>query len=149
MSQRTILVVEDNPDDEALTLRALREGRSAAEIAVVRDGTEALDYLFATGVHAARKPAGLPCAVLLDLKLPKVDGFDVLRQVRADERTRGLCVVVFTSSREQQDIARCYQLGCNSFVSKPVAYEQYVEAVRRIGHYWTRLNEAPAIAGTP
>lgn len=144
MNQRTVLVVEDNPDDEALTLRALRASGYPVDIVVAHDGAEALDYLFGTGAHANRKGTALPHWVLLDLKLPKVDGFDVLERLRGDSRARSLCVVVFTSSREEQDIARAYNLGCNSFVSKPVAYEQYVEKVRSIGRYWLQLNEAPS-----
>lgn len=134
MNDQRILIVEDNPDDESLTQRGLR--KSSATIEVARDGALALEAL------AAMKH--LPDLVLLDLKLPKIDGSEVLRQLRDDPRTSRLCVVVFTSSSEPADIARCYALGCNSYVIKPVTYEDYIEAVRNIAAYWLALNASPA-----
>lgn len=133
MIRRRILLVEDNPDDESLTQRALRRGDWGAEVIVARDGAMALQTL--------EIMAELPDLVLLDLKLPKRDGTEVLRQIREMERTRCLCVVVFTSSGEPRDIALCQQLGCNSYVIKPVAYESYVGTVQQIGTYWLTLNE--------
>ena len=135
MIRRRILLVEDNPDDESLTQRALRRGDWGAEVIVAHDGAEALETL-------ATMP-DLPDLVLLDLKLPKLDGTEVLRQIRENERTRRLCVVVFTSSGEPRDIALCQSLGCNSYVIKPVAYESYISAVQQIGGYWLMLNETP------
>lgn len=134
MNEPRILIVEDNPDDESLTQRGLRD--SNAEIQVACDGALALEALAAM--------ERLPDLVLLDLKLPKIDGSNVLRQLRSDARTSQLCVVVFTSSSEPADIARCYALGCNSYVIKPVTYEDYIEAVRRIAGYWLALNASPA-----
>lgn len=134
MTDSRILIVEDNPDDESLTQRGLRN--VAAEVAVARDGALALEAL--AEMHQ------LPDLVLLDLKLPKIDGSEVLRQLRGDARTSRLCVVVFTSSSEPADIARCYALGCNSYVIKPVTYEDYIEAVRKIAGYWLTLNVSPA-----
>lgn len=133
MIRRHILLVEDNPDDESLTQRALRRGDWGAEVTVARDGAAALETLEAM--------AELPDLVLLDLKLPKLDGTEVLRQIRETERTRCLCVVVFTSSGEPRDIALCHGLGCNSYVIKPVAYESYISTVQQIGVYWLTLNE--------
>jgi two-component system response regulator len=134
MNDRRILIVEDNPDDESLTQRGLR--KTEAEIQVARDGALALEALAAMD--------RLPDLVLLDLKLPKIDGSEVLRQLRSDARTSRLCVVVFTSSSEPGDIARCYALGCNSYVIKPVTYEDYIEAVRGIAAFWLGLNVSPA-----
>jgi len=134
MNDPRILIVEDNPDDESLTQRGLR--KSSAEIEVARDGALALEALTAMD--------RLPDLVLLDLKLPKIDGSEVLRQLRSEARTSKLCVVVFTSSSEPADIARCYALGCNSYVIKPVTYEDYIEAVRNIAGYWLMLNASPA-----
>lgn len=145
MSNGTVLLVEDNPDDEALTLRALRKSKITNTIDVVRDGVEALDYLFGTGKYSGRDTSQQPQLVLLDLKLPKVDGLEVLRQVRADPRTRTLCVVIFTSSGEDQDILNAYQLTANSFVRKPVAFEKFAEAVAELGNYWLRLNQPPPV----
>jgi two-component system response regulator len=136
-----ILLVEDNPDDVDLTLRAFSRGRIANEIVVVSDGAEALDYLFATGGHAHRYADALPSLVLLDLHLPKVEGLEVLRRLRSDERTRRLPVVVLTSSREEGDIVRSYDLGANSYVRKPVDFEQFVGAAAQLGLYWLVLNE--------
>jgi CheY-like chemotaxis protein len=140
---KTILLVEDNPADEALTLRALRKSNVMNPIAVARDGVEALDYLFARGAHAGRDPTAMPQVVLLDLKLPKVDGLEVLRELRAHEATRLLPVVVLTSSVEEQDLLRSYSLGANSYVRKPVDFVHFIEAVRQLGLYWLILNQTP------
>jgi two-component system, response regulator len=140
---KTILLVEDNPDDEALTLRALRQNKIANEIAVARDGEEALDFLFARGRYADRAGERLPSLVLLDLKLPKIDGLEVLKEIRASEKTRRQPVVILTSSKEDQDLLRGYGLGVNSYIRKPVDFTQFVEAVRQVGNYWLVLNEAP------
>lgn len=140
-SERPILLVEDNPDDEALTLRAFHKNRIANEVIVARDGVEALDYLFGTGSHAGRDLKVAPAVVLLDLKLPRVDGLEVLRRVRADARTNLLPVVILTTSREQQDIYEAYQLGANSYIRKPVDFEKFIYAVGQLGLYWLVLNE--------
>jgi len=142
-SARCILLVEDNPDDEALTLRALRKNHIANTVVVARDGVEALDYLFGRGSYAGRDIADLPQVVLLDLKLPKLDGLEVLRRMREDERTRLLPVVILTSSREQQDMLDGYGLGANSYVRKPVNFEQFVRVVEQLKLYWLSLNEVP------
>ena len=144
MADRVILLVEDNPDDVALTLRAFRQSNIANEIVVAHDGVEALDYLFASGPHAGRDASATPQVVLLDLNLPKVDGLEVLRRVRADERTKLIPVVILTSSREQQDLIESYSLGANSYVRKPVDFTQFVKSVRDLGLYWLVLNETPA-----
>ena len=141
--KKIILLVEDNPDDVELTRLALAKSNVVNDIVVARDGVEALDFLFGTGAHAGRDVGNMPTVMLLDLKLPKVDGIEVLRRVRADERTRLLPVVILTSSREQQDIVASYQLGANSYIRKPVDFEQFVEAVRQLGLYWFLLNESP------
>jgi CheY-like chemotaxis protein len=138
-----ILLVEDNPDDEALTLRALRRSHVGHSVVVARDGVEALDYLFGTGRHAGRDPRQLPQVVLLDLKLPRIDGLEVLRRLRADSRTRLLPVVILTSSNEERDRIEGYQLGANSYVRKPVDFNEFVEAVRQLGLYWLLLNQPP------
>lgn len=143
MEQKMILLVEDNPDDEALTLRALKKNNIGNELAVVRDGAEALEFLFCTGIYADRNPHDIPQVVLLDLKLPKVDGLEVLRQIRAHENTRLLPVVILTSSKEEQDRLNGYSLGANSYVQKPVDFDQFIGAVRQLGLYWLILNEAP------
>ena len=143
MEHKVILLVEDNPRDEALILRALRKSNVVNEVVVARDGVEALDYLFGTGAHAGRDLDVMPQVVLLDLKLPKVDGLEVLQRIRADERTRRLPVVVFTSSSEEEDVMRSYDLGANSYVRKPVDFEHFLEATRQLGLYWLVLNEAP------
>jgi two-component system response regulator len=143
MSQKTILLVEDNPDDEALTLRALHKSKVANSITIARDGVEALDYLFGTGAQTGRDVSELPQVVLLDLKLPKVDGLEVLRRIRADERTRMLPVVILTSSKEEQDMANAYTSGANSYVRKPVDFNQFVDAIGQLGLYWLVLNEVP------
>lgn len=143
MENRVILLVEDNPDDVALTLRALKKNNVANEVVVARDGAEALDYLFRTGVHAGRSSSDRIALILLDLKLPKVDGLEVLRRLRAEETTRLLPVVILTSSKEESDRANGYALGVNSYIRKPVAFESFIEAVRQLGLYWLVLNEAP------
>lgn len=139
---KIILMVEDNPDDEALILRALRRNRITNQIVVAHDGVEALDYLFGTGTHAGRDVRLMPQVVLLDLKLPKVDGLQVLRQIRADQRTKLLPVVILTSSDEERDMVSGYALGANSYVRKPVEFSEFVEAVRQLGLYWLLLNRA-------
>jgi two-component system response regulator len=142
---KVILLVEDNSDDEALTLRALKKNNIRNDVVVARDGAEALDYLFGTGKYAERDTALLPQVVLLDLKLPKVEGLEVLRQVRADKRTRLLPVVILTSSNEEQDRIDGYGLGANSYVRKPVDFSQFLDAARQLGLYWLVLNEAPPV----
>jgi two-component system response regulator len=141
MQDKVILLVEDNADDELLTLRALKKNNIRNEVVVARDGSEALDYLFGTGVHAGRDLSAMPQIILLDLKLPKVDGFEVLNRVRASEITKFLPVVILTTSNEDQDRIRGYDLGANSFVRKPVEFEKFIEAVRQLGLYWLILNE--------
>ena len=141
---KVILLVEDNPDDVALTLRSLRQNGLANKVVVVGDGAEALDYLFRTGSYADREPGRLPEVVLLDLKLPKIDGLEVLRRIRADERTKLLPVVVLTSSDEEKDLVKSYKLGANSYVRKPVDFAQFSEAVRQLRLYWLLLNVPPS-----
>jgi two-component system response regulator len=143
MDGKIILIVEDNPDDEMLILRALKAGNIVNEVVVARDGAEALDYLFGTGAFADRDTRVMPQVTLLDLKLPKIDGLDVLRRLRADERTKTLPVVILTSSDEERDIIESYGLGANSYIRKPVAFSQFGEAVRQLGLYWLVLNEPP------
>ena len=143
METKVILLVEDNADDEALTLRALKKNNITNSVTVVRDGAEALDYLFGTGEYAGKAPSQLPQLTLLDLKLPKVDGLEVLRRLRADERTKLLPVVILTSSNEEQDRLKGYGYGANSYVRKPVDFDQFMEAVRQLGLYWLLLNEQP------
>jgi two-component system response regulator len=143
MTQRPILLVEDNPDDEALTLRAFKKNNIMNEVVVVRDGVEALDFLFGTGSHAGRDARDLPQVVLLDLKLPKLDGMEVLRRIRADERTSVLPVVILTSSKEERDVIEGYRQGCNSYVRKPVDFDEFLKAARQLGLYWLLLNEGP------
>jgi two-component system response regulator len=143
MSRKTLLLVEDNPDDEALTLRALGKYNLANQIVVARDGQEALDYMFGEGEYSDRDTGQLPQVILLDLKLPKVDGLQVLERLRKDSRTRHVPVVVLTSSNEEQDLIRSYDLGANSYVRKPVDFEQFLEAARQLGLYWMVLNEVP------
>lgn len=138
-----ILLVEDNPNDVELTLRAFEKSRVLNEIVVARDGEQAIDYLFSTGLHANRDPARMPEVVLLDMKLPKIDGLGVLRRMRADERTRRLPVVMLTSSNEEKDVVSSYDLGANSFVRKPVDFGEFVDAAMHLGAYWLVLNEPP------
>ncbi len=140
---KVILLVEDNPDDEVLTRRALKKNNIGNEVVVTRDGVEALDYLFGRGVYEGRDLGVMPQVVLLDLKLPKVDGLEVLQRLRANQRTRLLPVVILTSSREQQDLVDSYGYGANSYIRKPVDFAQFVEAVRQLGLYWLVLNETP------
>jgi len=147
MTDRAILLVEDNPDDEALTLRAFKKHNITNEVVVAHDGAEALEYLFGTGRYAGRDLEVMPQLILLDLKLPKVDGLEVLRQLRADDRTRLLPVVVLTSSTEERDLVESYRLGANSYVRKPVDCTQFVEAARQLGLYWLLMNQAPPVPG--
>lgn len=144
MQKKIILLVEDDPDDEALTLRALRMHHLSNEVVVAHDGVEALDYLFRTGAYAGRE-RGTPAVILLDLKLPRLDGLEVLRRLRTDERTCLLPVVILTSSKEEQDLINGYRLGANSYVRKPVEFGQFAEAVRQLGLYWLLLNEPPPV----
>ncbi|MBS0631936.1 MAG: response regulator [Verrucomicrobia bacterium] len=146
MRPKTILLVEDNPDDRELALTAFATCNIVNDVTIAIDGVEALDYLFCSGIHTGRDPRALPAIVLLDLKLPRVDGLEVLRRIRADARTRLLPVVVLTSSREEQDLLRAYGLGANSYIRKPVNYEQFIQAVRQLGLYWLVMNEVPPIA---
>lgn len=143
MRDKTILLVENNPDDELLTLRALKKNNVFNKVVVARDGAEALDYLFGEGAYAGRDTSDVPQLVLLDLKLPKVDGLEVLRRLRADERTRLLPVVILTSSREQQDLLDGYGYGANSYVRKPVDFAQFSRVVEQLELYWLVLNESP------
>jgi two-component system response regulator len=143
MRDKVILLVEDNPDDEDLALRAFQRGDVTNPVAVARDGIEALDYLHGTGVHAGRDVSVQPAVVLLDLKLPRMDGFGVLRNIRADARTQCVPVVMLTSSREDQDVLECYRLGANSYVHKPLDFTEFVGAVRQMALYWLLLNLVP------
>ncbi|MEO8605522.1 MAG: response regulator [bacterium] len=142
-SNRLILLVEDNPDDVELTMRALNKNRISSEVVVVRHGVEALDFLFATGSYAGRNVDLQPDLVLLDLKLPKIDGLEVLRRMRADSRTRLLPVVILTLSNEEQDVHEAYRLGVNSYVRKPVDFDRFNELLQHLGRYWLEFNEAP------
>ena len=143
MSDKLILLVEDNPDDVTLTLRALKKNNLLNEVVVARDGVEALNFLFREGEQSAGASDILPELILLDLKLPKVDGLEVLKRIRSNERTRLLPVVILTSSNEQSDIISGYELGVNSYIRKPVDFEQFIEAVRQLGLYWLVLNQTP------
>jgi two-component system, response regulator len=143
IEEKVILLVEDNPSDQALTLRALKKSNIRNEVVVARDGVEALDYLFARGAYMGRDPAVLPAVVLLDLKLPKVDGIEVLQQIRSNEQTKLLPVVILTSSNEDKDRLRSYLSGCNSYVQKPVDFIQFAEAIQQLGLYWLILNKPP------
>jgi len=140
---KIILLVEDNPDDIALTRRALERNDFAAEVVVAHDGAQALDYLFATGSYSGRDTSMMPKVVLLDLKLPKIDGLEVLSRLRNDERTKYLPVVILSMSNEEKDIWRSYRLGANSYIRKPVDFVQFSEAMQQFGRYWLLLNEAP------
>ena len=146
VEEKVILLVEDNRDDEALTLRALKKNNIKNDVVVAHDGFEALDYLFGTGSHAGRDLTVMPQVILLDLKLPKVDGLQVLRRVRVHERTRLLPIVILTSSNEEQDRINGYGLGANSYVRKPVDFAQFIEAVRQLSLYWLILNEPAPVA---
>ncbi len=145
MENRVILLVEDNPRDEVLTVRALKKGNIVNDVIVAHDGVEALDYLFGTGGHTDRDTTVTPQLILLDLKLPKVDGLEVLRSIRSDERTKRLPVVVFTSSSEEEDMIKSYDLGANSYVRKPVEFEQFLDATRQLGLYWLVLNQVASV----
>ncbi len=141
MKEKAILLVEDNPNDVKLTLHALKKNNIANEVVVAEDGVEALEYLFGEGAYADRDTAQLPSLVLLDLKMPRLDGLDVLKRLRADDRTKLLPIVILTSSKEEQDLIAGYSLGANSYVRKPVDFDQFTEAVRQLGLYWLVLNE--------
>jgi CheY-like chemotaxis protein len=145
VNNKVILLVEDNPDDEALAIRALKRHHIGNEIVVAHDGVEALDYLFCTGMYAERDIANKPSVVLLDLKLPRVDGLEVLRRLREDPRTKFLPVVVLTTSNEELDVLNSYSLGCNSYIRKPVDFVQFSEAIRQLGMYWLLMNEPPPV----
>jgi two-component system response regulator len=142
-ASRVILLVEDNPDDAELTVRALKKNRILNDVVHVQDGAEALEYMFATGQYAGRPRDRFPALMLLDLKLPKVDGIEVLRRVRGDERTRVLPIVILTSSREEEDVVEGYRCGANSYIRKPVDFAQFMEAVAQLELYWMVLNEIP------
>ena len=142
MENNVIPLLEDNPKDEALTLRALRKSNILNDVVVAHDGVEALEYLFGTGAHAGRDTTLMPQLTLLDLKMPRVDGLQVLKKMREDERTKRLPVVIFTSSDEEEDLIRSYELGANSYVRKPVEFSQFVEATKQLGLYWLVLNRA-------
>ncbi len=143
MKEKIILLVEDNPDDVELTLRAFKKNNILNRVIVAKDGVEALDYLFDTGMYAGRDVKEMPVVTLLDLKLPKIDGLEVLKRIRQDERTKLIPVVILTSSAEQKDVVNGYSLGANSYVRKPVEFNQFVEAARHLGLYWLLLNEPP------
>ncbi|HYP76800.1 MAG TPA: response regulator [Polyangiaceae bacterium] len=140
---KLVLLIEDNASDEKLTLLAFKKCQLANDVVVARDGAEALDFLFATGAHASRDAALLPALVLLDLNLPKIDGLEVLRRIRADDRTKALPVVVLTSSSQDEDIAQGYAFGANAYVRKPVPYEQFIQAAQTLGAFWLSINEPP------
>ena len=142
-NEKTILLVEDNPNDAALTLRALKKNKILNEVQIVQDGAEALDYLLCQGKHAGRDPSAMPSVVLLDLKLPKLSGLEVLQRLRAAERTKLLPVVILTSSKEEQDLINGYKFGANSYIRKPVDFTKFTEAVQQLGLYWLVLNEPP------
>jgi two-component system response regulator len=145
MTEKIILLVEDNPDDVELTLRAFKKNNILNPVILAKDGVEALDYLFGTGMHAGRNWKEMPVVVLLDLKLPKIDGMEVLRRIRLDRRTKLLPVVILTSSAEQMDVINGYSLGANSYIRKPVEFNQFVEAMRHLGLYWLLWNEPPPV----
>lgn len=143
LRKKVILLVEDNPDDEVLTLRAMRKNNIANEIIVARDGAEALDYIFGTGKYEGRNIADSPQVILLDLNLPKIGGLDVLKRIRGDRRTALYPIVILTSSKEEKDLVESYRLGANSYIRKPVDFNQFSEAIRQLGLYWLVLNEVP------
>jgi two-component system, response regulator len=143
MAEKTILLVEDDPDDEELTTRALRQAKIANEIVVARDGSEAIEFLFGQGRHAGRDLSQMPAVILLDLKLPKLSGLEVLQRLRADERTKLIPTVILTSSSEDEDMVKSYKWGANSYVRKPVEFGAFVNAVSQLGMYWMLLNQAP------
>jgi two-component system, response regulator len=147
MKSKIILLVEDNPDDQELAFLAFERGRIPNTIVAVRDGMEALDYLFGTGPYAQRDSETMPAVILLDLNLPKVNGLEVLKKIRGDKRTQLLPVVILTSSQEEEDILASYHLGANSYVQKPVNFDQFTEAARQIGTYWLQINETPVRKG--
>jgi len=143
MKERKILLVEDRQDDIDLTLRSLKDNKITNKVDVVRDGAEALDYIFATGVYSENDIQDFPAVVLLDIKLPKIDGMEVLRRIREDKRTKMIPVVILTSSKEESDLINGYNLGCNSYVRKPVEFEEFTKAIKEVGLYWLLLNEPP------
>jgi len=145
MEQKIILLVEDNPDDVTLTLHALKKSNITNEVVVAQDGKEALDYLFGKGEYASRNTSKMPVLILLDLNLPKINGIEVLQRIRADERTRILPTVILTSSKEEQDLVNGYRSGANSYIRKPVDFNQFAEAIRQLGLYWLVLNEPPPL----
>lgn len=146
MQDNTLLLVEDNADDEALAMRAFRNSEHVSKVVVVRDGAEALDYLFGTGQYSGRDTGDQPRLILLDMKLPKLNGLDVLRRIRQDERTRYHPVVLMTSSRQETDIIAGYSLGANSYIQKPVNFDEFVESMRDLGRYWMQINRTPNLA---
>ncbi|GAA0368052.1 response regulator [Bowmanella denitrificans] len=143
MNVNPILLVEDNPDDQELAIRAFRKSNLPNEIVIASDGPQALDYLFGRGKYAGAEIPALPAVVLLDLKLPKMDGLEVLQEIRSNHRTKRLPVVIVTTSKEEQDLIRGYELGANSYVQKPVDFNEFVDAIRQLGLYWLLLNESP------
>ncbi|HEY9833397.1 MAG TPA: response regulator [Stenomitos sp.] len=143
--RNALLLVEDNPDDEELTLLAFEQSRITNEIVVAHDGVEALDYLFGTGLYTGRDLSIMPALILLDLQLPRINGLEVLQRLRADNRTKLIPVVILTTSNEQQDLMNSYSLGCNSYIRKPVDFQQFMTAVQQLGMYWLLLNELPPI----
>ena len=145
MNEKIILLVEDNPDDVTLTLRALKKNNILNEVVVAKDGVEALDYLFGAGIYAGRDTSVVPVVTLLDLKLPKIDGLEVLKRVRANDKTKLIPIVILTSSKEENDLINGYSLGANSYIRKPVDFEQFNIAIRELGLYWILLNESPPV----
>ena len=145
IQKNILLLVEDSPDDEELTLLAFEQSQIAHEVVVARDGVEALDYLFGTGIYADRDMNTMPALILLDLQLPRINGLEVLQRLRSDKRTKLLPVVILTTSNEQQDLINSYNVGCNSYLRKPVDYNQFVTAVQQLGMYWLLLNEPPPV----
>ena len=143
MKNKSILLIEDNPDDAKLTIHAFEKNNITNEILVINDGVKALDYLFKRGMYSESGTDNLPTVILLDLKLPKLDGHEVLKQIRAHERTKLIPVIILTSSKEEDDLVKCYKNGCNSYVQKPVDFNEFIEAVQSLGIYWLLLNEAP------